>query len=113
MIQNVLAPRAWNSEAATPDWQSSRVSPKKGGSLEDAARIKDAAKEFEALFLNHLLTIMRQSTGDSGLLGKGLGQDTFTELFDQEVARLLAARGALGVADLLIRGFIDDVPEAE
>jgi Rod binding domain-containing protein len=46
---------------------------------------------------------MRETVEDSGAGEKGLGQSTYTELFDQEVARCLAERGALGISDLLVR----------
>ncbi len=78
-----------------------------GTRAKDAANLKAAAQEFEALFLNHMLSVMRESIEESGLTEKGPGQDIYTELFDQEVARSLAKRGALGIADLLMRNLQD------
>jgi len=96
----------WNPQPA-----AAAGSAKRGIAEEDAGRLKSAAKDFEALFLNHMLSIMRETVRDSGLMGNGLGQGTFTELFDQEVARKLADRGALGIADLLLRGLADPLGE--
>lgn len=76
----------------------------------DASRLQDAAKEFEALFLGQLLTVMRASVEESGMADKGLGQDVYTQMFDQELARTLAGRGALGISDLLIRKFSGPAP---
>jgi peptidoglycan hydrolase FlgJ len=70
---------------------------------EERARLKTAAREFEALFLGLMLKEMRATVDSSDLGEKGLGQGTYTEMFDQEVARSLSARGALGIADLLLR----------
>jgi len=70
---------------------------------ENAAALREAAKEFEALFLSYMLKVMRESIEDSGLTDDGLGKDIYTELFDQELARSLAGSGALGIGDLLLR----------
>jgi len=92
--------------------QPAAASPHKvsGGKREDPARLREAAKEFEALFLSYMLKVMRESIGESGLVEGGLGQDIYTELFDQELARSLAGNGALGIADLLMRKLADSEP---
>ncbi len=74
---------------------------------EDPARLRMAAKEFEALFLGYMLSVMRSSIEESDPDGQGLGKDTYTELFDQELARTLADRGALGISDLLMKKLSD------
>ncbi len=84
-----------------------------GARANSASNLKEAAQEFEALFLNHMLSVMRESIEESGLTEKGPGQDIYTELFDQEVARSLAKRGALGIADLLIRNLSDPSASGE
>jgi len=70
---------------------------------EDPARLQKAAKEFEALFLGYMLSVMRSSIEEADSGGQGLGKGIYTELFDQELASSLAERGALGIADMLIR----------
>jgi murein DD-endopeptidase MepM/ murein hydrolase activator NlpD len=77
------------------------------GKATDTARLREAAKEFEALFLSYMLTVMRESVEESGLTEKGMGQGVYTELFDQELARSLAGKGALGIADMLVRKYAD------
>ncbi|MBI5601866.1 MAG: peptidoglycan DD-metalloendopeptidase family protein [Deltaproteobacteria bacterium] len=64
-------------------------------------RLKEAAKELEALFIYELLKEMRQTT-QGGFLGKGLGNDIYNSLFDMEVARLTADRG-LGLGEMLLK----------
>ncbi len=73
------------------------------GAADSPERLRAVAKEFEALFLNYMLKVMRETIDDSGLTEKGAGASVYTELFDQEVSRSLAARGALGISDLLIQ----------
>ena len=76
-------------------------------------RLRAVAEEFEALFLNYMLSVMRETIDDSGLTEKGPGQGIYTELFDQEVARSLAGRGALGISDILIRKLSEKAEPAE
>lgn len=63
--------------------------------------LKQAANQFEALFLNKLLVAMREATPRSGLLESQ--QTRFYEsLFDQQMSQHLAGRG-LGLAEQLIQ----------
>jgi len=63
--------------------------------------LKKAAQEFEAIFIAHMLKVMRETIQESGLMEGGFGKSIYTELFDQEVSLNLAKRGALGIAGLL------------
>jgi len=63
------------------------------------ARLKETAKELEALFFFEILKELRK-TSQGGLLGKGLGNDVYTSLFDMELARLLAGRG-VGLKEMI------------
>lgn len=49
------------------------------------AAIKEAARQFEALFMRELIKSMREATQKSGLLDSG-GTDLGTELLDQQLA---------------------------
>lgn len=62
--------------------------------------LKAVAKEMEAMFVYQMLKAMRETT-NSGFFGKGLGNETYTSLFDMELARLFAERG-LGLQNMLI-----------
>jgi len=64
-------------------------------------QLKAVVKELEALFIYELLKEMRQTT-QRGFLGKGLGNDIYSSLFDMEVARLLADRG-LGLGKMILK----------
>jgi murein DD-endopeptidase MepM/ murein hydrolase activator NlpD len=73
-----------------------------GGKAADPARLREAANEFEAMFLSYLLNVMRETIEEAGFGEKALGSGIYTELFDQELARSLAAKGALGISDMLV-----------
>jgi murein DD-endopeptidase MepM/ murein hydrolase activator NlpD len=64
-------------------------------------RLKETAKELEALFIYEMLKEMR-STTQGGLLGKGLGNDIYTSLFDMEIARMFAGRG-IGLKEMILK----------
>lgn len=83
------------------------------GNTDDRQRLQNAAKEFEAIFLSYMLSVMRQTIEESGVTEKGMGAGIYTELFDQEVARSLADRGALGITDLLVKRLENQVSGQE
>jgi murein DD-endopeptidase MepM/ murein hydrolase activator NlpD len=67
----------------------------------DQTRLKGAIKDLEALFIYEMLKEMRQTT-QGGILGKGMGGDIYSSLFDMEVAKVFAERG-IGLGDLILK----------
>ena len=103
-MQDILTARPVIFSGTGGPERSSGQPPAMGnGGKDRTEQLGAAAKEFEALFLGYILKVMRETVEDAGLTEKGLGQSTYTDLFDQEVARSLAGRGALGISDMLIR----------
>jgi peptidoglycan hydrolase FlgJ len=72
-------------------------------SVRQNGELKKAAQEFEAIFIAQMLKVMRETIEESGLTEGGFGKSIYTELFDQEVSLDLAKKGALGIADLLVK----------
>ncbi len=76
-------------------------------SLKQAARentpesVKEAAKQFEALFVNMMLKSMRDATPKEGLFDSEHSR-TFTGMLDQQLSQKIANRG-LGLADMLAK----------
>jgi murein DD-endopeptidase MepM/ murein hydrolase activator NlpD len=66
-----------------------------------ATRLKGAVKDLEALFFYEMLKEMRQTT-QGGFLGKGMGNDIYSSLFDMEMAKLFAERG-LGLGEMILK----------
>jgi flagellar protein FlgJ len=62
--------------------------------------LKDAAKEFEAQFLQMMLKAMRDTVPDGGLTQSNEGR-MYQELLDQQWAQQLAGHG-VGLADMLV-----------
>jgi Rod binding domain-containing protein len=71
---------------------------------DDPAKIKSAAKQFEALLIGQLLKGMHDS--DGGWLGTGDDESASSAMeYGQEMfAQSLASNGGLGLASLVARG---------
>jgi flagellar protein FlgJ len=61
--------------------------------------VREAARQFEALFLQELMKSLRATVGDGGLLESGAGGELATSMLDQQYAGQLAGmRGGLAEA---------------
>ncbi len=65
-----------------------------------ATRARDAAQQFEALFIGQLLRSARESAGGE----PGTAGACATDFAEQELARVLAGQGGLGLAVLIAKG---------
>ena len=63
--------------------------------------LKDAARQFEAVFMNMLLKSMREATPKDGLMDSEQSR-FYTSMFDQQLSQTLAKRG-LGLADAMVK----------
>jgi peptidoglycan hydrolase FlgJ len=67
----------------------------------EAARIRQAASDFEAVLIGQMLQAARRSPLARGpLLG---GNDIYRGMMDDEVAKAMARGGGLGLADIIVR----------
>jgi flagellar protein FlgJ len=65
-------------------------------------RAAEAARQFEALLIEHLLKTTRQSAQPDAEAGALSGSDTYLEIAEQQLARALAERGGLGIAKMIL-----------
>lgn len=72
-------------------------------SPEEAQKLKQVGTDIESLFLNHLLKQMRATIPKSGLMGKSMATDLFRSMLDTKMAEILAARGTLGLGQMVTR----------
>ena len=65
----------------------------------DRVRLKEAAKQFEAIFVRQMLAAARAAkpAGEDSLFG-GQAMDTFNSMQDERFAKLAADSGAFGLA---------------
>jgi len=62
------------------------------------AQAREAAEHFEGMFLSTLLNSMFANV-DAGIFGGGPGEKVFRSMYVDEVAKSVAQRGGLGIAD--------------
>ena len=67
------------------------------------AELRKACEELESVFLEQLLKEMRRTVPKDDLFGGGRGEDVFQSMFDQEIAKKMAGRGGIGLAEILYR----------
>jgi len=80
--------------------------PPKVGPSADAAKMRAAAEEFEAVFLGQILENMFQGIPTDGPFGGGHGESVYRSLMLQEYGKVIAQRGGIGIADAVMRELI-------
>ena len=75
--------------------------------------LKEAAKQFEALFLQMLVKSMRDATIKSGLIDSQQTQ-FYTEMYDQQLTQSMSAKG-IGLADIMVEQLTRtyNIPESQ
>ena len=69
----------------------------------DPEKLKDAAQQFEAVFLQQMFKEMRNTIPDDGLIPRGNADDMYTQMQDAEAAKILAEQGGVGLAELMMQ----------
>ncbi|MEW5993889.1 MAG: transglycosylase SLT domain-containing protein [Candidatus Zixiibacteriota bacterium] len=80
-------------------------------------RLRKATKEFESLFMYEMLKAMRKTVpggteSEKALFSNDLGKDTFTQLFDMELARRMVDGGRESIAGILYSS-LEKIVEAQ
>lgn len=70
----------------------------------DRAQLKAAAEQFEAIFLRQMISSMRSASLGDGLFDSD-ASNQFRDMADARTADAMAQKGALGVAQMLIKQF--------
>jgi peptidoglycan hydrolase FlgJ len=69
----------------------------------DDAKLKAACTDFEAVFINMMLSQMRKTVPKNGLLPQTSAQDIMQSMLDTEMTKNMAHAGGIGLADMLYR----------
>lgn len=67
----------------------------------DEAKLRDACKGFEAMFLNLMYEKMRATVPDNPLFGTSNGEKIMQSMLDSEMTQQMADAGGIGLADLI------------
>ena len=76
------------------------------------ARLAKAVKDFEAIFLGMMMKSMRSSVPKDDGSADSFGGDIMESMFDEEVARQMAGRSNLGLADMMYRSITHEAMPA-
>ncbi|MEI6300754.1 MAG: flagellar assembly peptidoglycan hydrolase FlgJ [Betaproteobacteria bacterium] len=93
MVQQVNASFALDTKALASLQATSRAAPDKA--------LKQAATQFEAVFMNMLLKSMRESIPQDGATDSDATR-TYTGMLDQQLAQSLSGKG-VGLADVIVK----------
>lgn len=64
-------------------------------------KLKEASEEFEAIFVQQMLSSMRKNVQKSGLLDGGMAENIFEDMLYQEHAKIMAKTGSFGIAEAI------------
>lgn len=80
--------------------------PAAAGSVSEFGRragIRQAAENFEAMFLSQMLAPVFAGLGEDSLFGGGPGEQVYRSMMVQEYGKAIAGAGGLGIADTVER----------
>jgi flagellar protein FlgJ len=65
--------------------------------------LETTCQQMESIFLSFLLKEMRDTINQSGFISGGTAEDIFTSMMDAEMTKGMAARGGIGLTELLMQ----------
>jgi flagellar protein FlgJ len=83
------------------------------GKQAEQAKLREACRDFEAIFIKQMLDAMRKTVPKTGLIDGGMAEDIFEDMLYDERAKLMAGTGAFGIADILYRQYKDTVGDSK
>lgn len=69
-----------------------------GGAQPQGAKLKAAAKQFEAMFMGEMLRLARPGNKAAGVFSEGQAEKTWNVFMDQALGQAVVAQGGLGLA---------------
>ena len=72
---------------------------KNAKNYKDLAKVEEAAKEFEAVFVAEMMKPMFEGIDTNGLFGGGKGEEVFRGMLIQEYGKILSQTGNIGISD--------------
>lgn len=97
-----------NTGAITGTTQLLTAIPKRDNNEE----LKKALKDFESLFINQMMKTMREGVGKSELFHGGSGEDIYTSMLDEELAKTMSNAGGIGLEKMLLKQMTNEYGKA-
>ena len=73
-------------------------------------KLKEACRDFEALFIKQMLDSMRKTVDKSGLIKRNMGEDIFEDMLYDEYAKKMTETSRLGIADMMYNQLSRQLP---
>lgn len=73
------------------------------------AKLRKAAKGFEAIFAMQILKSMRSTLKNGGMFGSGSTGEIYSYIMDNAIAETIAERGDLGLADSIYKQMVKSI----
>lgn len=83
----------------------------RGASSKDDKALRDATRDFEALFIKQMLDSMRKTVPKDGMLDGGMGKDIFEDMLYDEYSKQMAKTADFGISDMMYKQLSTRKPE--
>ena len=107
-FQRALEQASKNYKPDSASEHSTKESDKASAKKQTNEELMDAAQQFEALFIQQMLSAMRDTVPESDLLDGGFAQEVYEGMLDQEYSDQMAKTGSFGLADKIYEQFTAD-----
>ncbi len=67
----------------------------------EAAKLKEACRDFEALFIKQMLDTVRKTVNKTDMLDGGMAEDIFEDMLYDEYSKSMADTGSFGIAKMM------------
>ena len=74
--------------------------------ISEDRKLRDAANDFEAIFVQQMLKTMRETSLDSNFIPKSEGEKYFRSMLDEHYSILAAKSGSLGLGEMIYKQLI-------
>ena len=69
----------------------------------DNKKLRDAANDFEAIFVQQMLKTMRETSLKSNFIPESEGEKYFRSMLDEHYSKLAAKSGSLGLGEMIYK----------
>lgn len=71
--------------------------------ISDDIKLREAANEFEAIFVQQMLETMRKTSLEANLIPKSEGEKVFQSMLDEHYSKVMAKTGSLGLGEMIYK----------
>ena len=82
----------------------------RGAGSKNLTELKNACRDFEAIFIKMMLDAMRKTLSDDTLIPKNSGEKLFEDQLYQEYANSMSKTANLGIADMMYKQLESALP---